>query len=158
LQARFYVDPATGLPHIHGHEVNENEVIEVMDKPGEDRPGREGARIALGRTASGRYLRVIYVPDPGAGQRVCYHSVRSNWKAPRGVSPAEEEEATMSDGKFPPDWDEKKVLRVLAHYEEQTEEDALAEDEAGVQPSETVMNIPHELVPKVRELIAKRQS
>ena len=31
--------------------------------PGEDRPGREGARIALGRTASGRYLRVIYVPD-----------------------------------------------------------------------------------------------
>jgi hypothetical protein len=30
----------------------------------------------------------------------------------------------MSEGKFPPDWDEKKVLRVLAHYEEQTEEDA----------------------------------
>jgi hypothetical protein len=43
--------------------VNENEVIEVLDRPGEDRPGREGARIALGRTASGRYLRVIYVPD-----------------------------------------------------------------------------------------------
>jgi hypothetical protein len=63
----------------------------------------------------------------------------------------------MSEGKFPPDWDEKKVLRVVAHYEEQTEEDALAEDEAAVQPSETVMNIPHELVPKVRELIAKRQ-
>jgi hypothetical protein len=63
----------------------------------------------------------------------------------------------MSEGKFPPDWDEKKVLRVLAHYEEQTEEDALAEDEAAVQPSETVMSIPHELVPKVRELIAKRQ-
>jgi hypothetical protein len=52
----------------------------------------------------------------------------------------------MSEGKFPPDWDEKKVLRVLSHYEEQTEEDALAEDEAAVQPSETVMNIPHELV------------
>ena len=65
---------------------------------------------------------------------------------------------TTGKGKFPPDWDEKKVLRVLAHYEEQTEQDALAEDEAGVQPAETVMNIPHELVPKVRELIAKRQS
>jgi hypothetical protein len=50
------------------------------------------------------------------------------------------------------------VLRVVAHYEEQTEEDALAEDEAGVQPTETVMNIPHELVPTVRALIAKRQS
>ncbi len=61
----------------------------------------------------------------------------------------------MSEGKFPPDWDEKKVLRVLAHYEEQTEDDAFAEDEVGVQPTETVMNIPHELVPTVRALIAK---
>jgi hypothetical protein len=33
-------------------------------KPGEDRLGREGSRIALGQTNTGRYLRVIYVPDP----------------------------------------------------------------------------------------------
>jgi len=64
----------------------------------------------------------------------------------------------MSETKFPTDWNEQKVRRVLAHYEAQTEEDALVEDESGVQPSDTVMNIPHELVPKVRELIAKRQS
>ncbi len=63
----------------------------------------------------------------------------------------------MSETKFPADWDEQKVRRVLTHYEEQTEEDALGEDEAAFQPSETVMNIPHELVPKVREMIAKRQ-
>jgi len=44
--------------------VNEDDVIEVLEKPGEDRAGRDGARIALGKTASGRYLRVIYVPDP----------------------------------------------------------------------------------------------
>jgi hypothetical protein len=64
----------------------------------------------------------------------------------------------MSDNKFPPNWNEQKVRRVLADYDGQTEEDALAEDEAGIKSSETVMNIPHELVPKVRELIAKRQS
>lgn len=52
------------MPHIQNHQVSEDEVIEVLDKPGEDRPGREGARIALGQTGSGRYLRVIYVPDP----------------------------------------------------------------------------------------------
>jgi hypothetical protein len=63
----------------------------------------------------------------------------------------------MSDTKLPDTWDEQKVRRVLAHYDEQTEDDAVAEDEAGIQPSETVMNVPHELVPKVRELIAKRQ-
>lgn len=45
-------------------EVGEEEVIEVLEKPGEDRAGRDGSRIALGQSASGRYLRVIYVPDP----------------------------------------------------------------------------------------------
>lgn len=44
--------------------MNEDEVIEVLERPGEDRAGREGSRIALGQAASGRYLRIIYVPDP----------------------------------------------------------------------------------------------
>jgi hypothetical protein len=64
----------------------------------------------------------------------------------------------MSETKFPADWDEQKVRRVLGYCETQTEEDALVEDESGVHASDTVMNILHELVPKVRELIAKRQS
>ena len=64
----------------------------------------------------------------------------------------------MSQNKFPAGWDDEKVRRVLAHYEEQSEEDALLEDEAGSEPSETVMEIPHDLVPKVRELIAKHQN
>jgi len=37
--------------------------MEVLEKPSEDRAGRDGSRIALGQTSSGRYLRVIYVPD-----------------------------------------------------------------------------------------------
>ena len=53
----------TGVPHIYGHDVKEDEVIEVLERPGEDRNGREGSRVALGQTDSGRYLRVIYVPD-----------------------------------------------------------------------------------------------
>ena len=65
LQTRFYIDPATGLPHIYDHQVDEDEVTEVLEKPYEDRAGRDGSRIALGQTASGRYLRVIYVPDSG---------------------------------------------------------------------------------------------
>jgi hypothetical protein len=64
LQVRFYIDPATGAPHIHNHFVDEDEVIEVLARPGEDRPGREGSRVALGQTNAGRYLRVIYITDP----------------------------------------------------------------------------------------------
>ena len=44
--------------------MSEREVEDVLFKPGEDRPGQEGSRLALGRTREGRYLRVIYVPDP----------------------------------------------------------------------------------------------
>lgn len=61
---RFYVDPETNEPHIHGHRVTEEEVADVLYGPGEDRPGKEGSRIAIGRTLAGRYLRIVYVPDP----------------------------------------------------------------------------------------------
>lgn len=64
MTIRFYIDPETGLPHIYGHAVDEEEVEEVLRAPGEDRPGREGSRTAIGQTRAGRYLRVIYVPDP----------------------------------------------------------------------------------------------
>ena len=38
--------------------------MDILEKPVEDRAGRDGSRIALGQTAAGRYLRVVYVPDP----------------------------------------------------------------------------------------------
>jgi hypothetical protein len=60
--------------------------------------------------------------------------------------------------KFPPGWDEKRVRKVLAHYEQQTEDEAVAEDEAAFEnQTQTFMEVPNELVPAVRELIAKRK-
>jgi hypothetical protein len=64
MQIRYYRDPATGEPHIYNHGVTEEEVEEVIRRPGEDRLGREGSRVAIGQTRAGRSLRVIYVPDP----------------------------------------------------------------------------------------------
>jgi hypothetical protein len=64
MKLRFYLDQASGQPHIYRHEITETEVEEVLARPGEDRKGTEGARIAVGQTDGGRYLRVIYVPDP----------------------------------------------------------------------------------------------
>lgn len=40
------------------------DVEDILRRPIEDRPGREGSRVALGRTETGRYLRIVYVPDP----------------------------------------------------------------------------------------------
>ncbi len=64
MNIRFYIDPETGAPHIYNHQVDEDEVEAVLNNPGEDRLGREGSRIAIGQSRGGRYLRVIYVPDP----------------------------------------------------------------------------------------------
>ena len=64
MRLRFYIDPDTEQPHIHRHGVSELEVQEVLARPIEDRPGHEGARVAVGKTRAGRYLRVVYVPDP----------------------------------------------------------------------------------------------
>lgn len=67
MDIRFYIDGATGEPHIHRHNVLENEVEEILQRPGEDRPGQEGARVAIGMTSNGRYLRVIYILDEETG-------------------------------------------------------------------------------------------
>ncbi len=64
MRVRYYIDSATGEPHIYTHNVQEHEAEEVLAKPIEDRPGREQSRVAVGQTEAGRYLRVIYVPDP----------------------------------------------------------------------------------------------
>ena len=66
MKMRYYIDPDTGAPHILNHEISEDEAKDVLNCPGEDRPGREGSRTAIGQTRSGRNVRVIYVPDPAA--------------------------------------------------------------------------------------------
>ena len=60
---------------------------------------------------------------------------------------------------YPPNWDEQRVKTVLAHYESQTEEEAVAEDEAAFNASgQTFIEIPTELVPTVRELVARHKA
>ena len=52
-----------------------------------------------------------------------------------------------------------RARRVLAHYERQSDEEAVAEDEAAYEAiTHTMMEVPVELVPAVRELIAKRSA
>jgi hypothetical protein len=65
----------------------------------------------------------------------------------------------MRENRFPLGWDEERVRKVLAHYEEQTEAEAVAEDEAAFEePTQTVMEVPAALVPVIRELIAKHHA
>ena len=64
----------------------------------------------------------------------------------------------MKQNRFPPGWDEERVRKTLEHYEDQTEEETVAEDEAAFEDqAQTVMEVPNELVPAIRELLAKHQ-
>ncbi len=63
----------------------------------------------------------------------------------------------MKQPEFPEGWDEERVRRVIAYYGAQTEEEVVAEGEATLDPLRaTVMEVPVDLVLKVRELIAKQ--
>jgi hypothetical protein len=65
----------------------------------------------------------------------------------------------MTQSRYPTGWDEARVRRVLEQYESQSPEEAVAEDEAAYESTtHTAMEVPVDLVPKVRELIARRRA
>lgn len=66
---------------------------------------------------------------------------------------------TSNKNQFPPGFDETKIKIIIEHYENQTEEEAVAEDESIIaNQQQTMMQIPNNLVPIVRELIAQNKS
>jgi hypothetical protein len=65
----------------------------------------------------------------------------------------------MKQPTYPEGWDAERVRRILEHYEAQSDEEAVAEDEAAYETTtHTAMEVPVDLVPAVRELIAKRRA
>ncbi len=65
----------------------------------------------------------------------------------------------MKKSQYPVGWNEERVRRVLAHYDQQSDGEAVAEDEAAYESTtHTAMEVPVDLVPAVRELLAKRRA
>jgi hypothetical protein len=56
MDVRYFQDPETGEPHIYEHGISESEVEYVLRHAGEDRPGSDDSRHALGQTAAGALL------------------------------------------------------------------------------------------------------
>jgi hypothetical protein len=157
MELRFYIDPESGEPHIYKHQVSEREAEDVLRRPIEDRAGRDGSRVATGQTRAGRYLRVIYVPDPEPESLFVITALDLGPKALRALK--RRRKKAMSKSKLPKNWDDARVKGVLKHYESQSDEEATAEDEAAYNTTtSTSMDVPVDLVPKVRELIAKRKA
>jgi hypothetical protein len=63
MEMRFNIDPETDQPHIFEHGVTVDEVRQVLVGVGDDFRGRRDSHVRFGQILSGRYLKVIYVPD-----------------------------------------------------------------------------------------------
>jgi hypothetical protein len=57
---------------------------------------------------------------------------------------------------YPPGWNARRVKRVIAHYEQLSEDEQVAEDEQAARASkgQAVIAVPEELLPAIRELLA----
>jgi hypothetical protein len=61
--------------------------------------------------------------------------------------------------KYPKGWNEKSIKGLIKRYEEQTEEEEAAEDEAAFNdPEQTVVLVPKALLPKVHKLLSAYSS
>lgn len=59
--------------------------------------------------------------------------------------------------RYPPGWDLERVRRLIQSYDSQTDEEAIAEDEAAFEDqTRTTVEIPNELLPTVRKLLAQQ--
>ena len=59
---------------------------------------------------------------------------------------------------YPPGWDAQRVQAVIDYYDAMSDDDLAAEidaADAGPDPNSALMQIPTELVPAVRELLAQ---
>ena len=65
----------------------------------------------------------------------------------------------VSQANIPPNWDEERVRRIIEHYEKQSEAEATAEDETAFEnEDQTFIEVPDDLVPEIRSLLARRQA
>lgn len=69
----------------------------------------------------------------------------------------EEKEKLMRKQYFPPGWNDERVRKIIEFYDNQSDEEAIAEDEAAYEDTnQTFIKVPTELVGEVRDLIARR--
>lgn len=61
--------------------------------------------------------------------------------------------------RFPKGWNESRVRELLEHYEGQTEDEAVAEDEAAFRRRDhAVVVVPKKLVPAITRLVAREET
>jgi hypothetical protein len=67
----------------------------------------------------------------------------------------------MSESRFPAGWDAERVQRLIDYYEGLSEDEEVAEDEAGIaaeRQGQAIIAVPDALLPEIRRLLAAYQA
>jgi hypothetical protein len=66
----------------------------------------------------------------------------------------------MSEPRYPAGWDAERVKRLIDHYESMSEEEQVEEEKAAVEEKrgQTVITVPEELLPAIRQLLAAHKA
>ena len=66
----------------------------------------------------------------------------------------------MSEQSFPAEWGGDRVKRLISHYDDIAEDELVAEDEAAAaeQAGQTVIAVPDDLLPAIRQLLASHKT
>lgn len=66
----------------------------------------------------------------------------------------------MTEYKYPSGWNADRVQRLIDHYESMSDDELAAEDDAAAEdrPGQTVVTVPSELLPAIRQLLARHKS
>jgi hypothetical protein len=65
---------------------------------------------------------------------------------------------TIQQSDYPKGWGPKRVARLIAHFDRQTEDEAVAEYERAYRRrKESIVHVPIQLLPEIRRLIARHR-
>jgi hypothetical protein len=67
----------------------------------------------------------------------------------------------MSEPRFPAGWNAERVKQLIDYYEGLSEDEQVAEDEAGIaaeRQGQAIIAVPDELLPEIRRLLAAYQA
>ena len=78
-------------------------------------------------------------------------------KTVKAKNPKRKLRVKRNPNRYPKGWDAQSIRALAHHYDNQAEDNAVAEDDAAYRSTtQTMMAVPVELVPAVQRLIAKR--
>jgi hypothetical protein len=150
--------PTDPTPKSHGDEhcIKPNMLPPFMTTDGQP-PGRGNTAMTPEQQARVDVIRAAYrTPEARAKEAAEREAIQRELRE-TGTVALRPRPSGGVDQRFPAGWDEQRIKAVLGEFDNRTEEEWVADDEAALEPEDgqTVITVPHALLPAIRRLLAE---